>query len=359
MKVSVGRAHAKRALITGGAGFIGSHLAEALLRDGYSVTVLDDLSTGSESNIAHLDELELVVGDAADERLVDELVAETDVVFHLAAAVGVRLILAEPIESFRTNVLGTEAVLRAAAQYGTKVLIASTSEVYGKVARLPQREDDDVLVGPTSISRWSYAASKMLDEFIGLAYARRGLPVVCFRLFNTVGPRQSGAYGMVVPRFVDAALPASRCSCTATASQSRCFLHVDDAVSAIVKLERSPRAVGEVFNVGSTEPVTILGLAESVLDAVHRLRPAAAALNGRTATDAATRARSCSSRTSQAYPNGDFEDIRARQPSVDKLRGMTRWRARHDLEDILRDVIVARGEATAPVHEEMPATALA
>ena len=280
MKVSVGRSHAKRALITGGAGFIGSHLAEALLRDGYSVTALDNLSTGSESNVAHLDELQLVVGDAADERLVAELVAESDVVFHLAAAVGVRLILADPIESFRTNVLGTEAVLRAAAQHGTKVLIASTSEVYGKVARLPQREDDDVLLGPTSINRWSYAAAKMLDEFIGLAYARRGLPVVCFRLFNTVGPRQSGAYGMVVPRFVDAALTGQPLLVHGDGNQSRCFLHVADAVSAIVKLERSERAVGQVFNVGSTESVTILGLAESVLDAVHRLRPAAAALNG-------------------------------------------------------------------------------
>jgi UDP-glucose 4-epimerase len=357
MKVSVGRSHAKRALITGGAGFIGSHLAEALIRDGYSVTALDNLSTGSESNVAHLDELELVVGDVSNERLVAELVAESDVVFHLAAAVGVRLILADPIESFRTNVLGTEAVLRAAAEHGTKVLIASTSEVYGKVARLPQCEDDDVLVGPTSISRWSYAASKMLDEFIGLAYARRGLPVVCFRLFNTVGPRQSGAYGMVVPRFVDAALGGQPLLVHGDGHQSRCFLHVADAVSAIVKLERSERAVGEVFNVGSTESVTILGLAESVLDAVHRLRPG---LNGNgNGNGRAHGSEIVFVPYSQAYPDGDFEDIRARQPSVDKLRGLTRWRARHDLEDILRDVVAARSEAVAPVHEEMPVTALA
>lgn len=356
MKVAVGRRHAKRALITGGAGFIGSHLAEALLQDGYAVTVLDDLSTGSESNIAHLDELELVVGDTADERLVESLVAETDVVFHLAAAVGVRLILAEPIESFRTNVLGTEAVLRAARDHGTKVLIASTSEVYGKVARLPQQEDDDVVLGPTSISRWSYAASKMLDEFIALAYARRGLPVVCFRLFNTVGPRQSGAYGMVIPRFVDAALHGEPLLVHGDGGQSRCFLHVEDAVSAIVRLERSPRALGEVFNVGSTEPVTIHELAERVLETVDRLRPRLSPNGNGTAP-----------RESEillvpyatAYPNGDFEDIRARQPSVDKLRSVTRWRARHDLADILRDVVVARAEATAPVHEEMPAAALA
>jgi UDP-glucose 4-epimerase len=333
-----------------------------LLRDGYSVTALDNLSTGTDNNVAHLDELQLVVGDVGDERLVAELVAESDVVFHLAAAVGVRLILADPIESFRTNVLGTEAVLRAAAEHGTKVLIASTSEVYGKVARLPQREDDDVLLGPTSINRWSYAAAKMLDEFMGLAYARRGLPVVCFRLFNTVGPRQTGAYGMVLPRFVDAALRGEPLLVHGDGNQTRCFLHVADAVSAIVKLERSERAVGQVFNVGSTESVTILGLAERVIAAVQRLSPPAAALNGSNGNGPDRNGRASEIVLvpySKAYPDGDFEDIRDRQPSVDKLRGLTRWRARNDLEDILRDVIVARNEAVAPAHEEMPATALA
>ncbi len=347
------RSHAKRALVTGGAGFIGSHLAEALLGDGYTVTVLDDLSTGSASNVSHLHELELVVGDTANEDLVETLVAESDVVFHLAAAVGVRLILAEPIESFRTNVLGTEAVLRAASRHGTKVLVASTSEVYGKVARLPQREDDDVLVGPTSISRWSYAASKMLDEFIGLAYARQGLPVVCFRLFNTVGPRQSGAYGMVVPRFVDAALHGEPLLVHGDGTQSRCFLHVDDAVSAIVRLERSEAAAGQVFNVGSTEPVTIHELAERVLETVHRLKLKDG--NG----NAGHESEIVLVPYAQAYPNGDFEDIRARRPSVDKLRELTRWRPRHDLDDILRDVAIARAAATAHVHEELSATALA
>jgi UDP-glucose 4-epimerase len=333
-----------------------------LLRDGYSVTALDNLSTGTDNNVAHLDELQLVVGDVGDERLVAELVAESDVVFHLAAAVGVRLILADPIESFRTNVLGTEAVLRAAAEHGTKVLIASTSEVYGKVARLPQREDDDVLLGPTSINRWSYAAAKMLDEFMGLAYARRGLPVVCFRLFNTVGPRQTGAYGMVLPRFVDAALRGEPLLVHGDGNQTRCFLHVADAVSAIVKLERSERAVGQVFNVGSTESVTILGLAERVIAAVQRLSPPAAALNGSNGNGPDRNGRASEIVLvpySKAYPDGDFEDIRDRQPSVDKLRGLTRWRARNDLEDILRDVIVARNEAVALTHEEMPATALA
>ena len=363
--MSLRRARGRRALITGGAGFIGSHLAEALIADGYAVTALDDLSTGSEENVAHLDKLDLVVGDTADERLVEELVGESDVLFHLAAAVGVKLILAEPIESFRTNVLGTEAVLRAAERHGTKVLIASTSEVYGKVARLPQREDDDVLLGPTSISRWSYAACKMLDEFIGLAYARRGLPVVCFRLFNTVGPRQSGFYGMVIPRFVDAALRGEPLQVHGDGSQSRCFLHVRDAVSAIMRLERAPQAVGEVFNIGSTESVTILELAERVIETVGMRGGLTAALagglNGNGNGNGHSRAwgRIELVPYHEAYPNGDFEDIRARQPSVDKLHAATRWRARHDLDDILRDVVAARSTAVVPHIEEAVVPALA
>ena len=254
--------------------------------------------------------------------------------------------------------LGTEAVLRAAAQHGTKVLIASTSEVYGKVARLPQCEDDDVLLGPTSINRWSYAAAKMLDEFIGLAYARRGLPVVCFRLFNTVGPRQSGAYGMVVPRFVDAALGGQPLLVHGDGTQSRCFLHVADAVSAIVKLERSEarRRPGVQRRLD--------GVGDDPRPRRERdRRRAPAEPPGRAERPTATQqahGEIVLVPYEQAYPDGDFEDIRARQPSVDKLRGLTRWRARHDLEDILRDVIVARTEARrCPSHEEMPVTALA
>jgi UDP-glucose 4-epimerase len=349
--------HAKRALVTGGAGFIGSHLIEQLLRDGYSVTALDNLSSGSLDNIAHLDDVRFVMGDTADEETLDELVAESDVVFHLAAAVGVRLILADPIESFRTNVLGTEAVLRAADRHRVKVLIASTSEVYGKVARLPQQEDDDVLVGPTSVSRWSYAACKMLDEFIGLAYARRGLPVVCFRLFNTVGPRQTGVYGMVVPRFVDAALRGDPLPVHGDGSQSRCFLHVRDAVSAIVRLERSQRAVGQVFNVGSTQSVTILELAERVLQTVQRRKGLAEML--RSTVNGAPDGQIELIPYAEAYPGRDFEDIPARQPSVEKLQAVTRWRAKHDLDDILRDVVNSRVEALSPVAEEIAVSAIA
>ena len=220
-----------------------------------------------------------------------------------------------------------------------------------------------MLLGPTAVSRWSYAASKMLDEFIGLAYCRRGLPVVCFRLFNTVGPRQSGAYGMVIPRFVDAALCGEALQVHGDGSQSRCFLHVRDAVSAIVKLERTPRAVGQVVNIGSTESVTILELAERVLDTVNgRGRPAEALRpdsNGNGSGAPPHAGGIAFVPYAEAYPNGDFEDIKARQPSVEKLQALTRWRPRHDLQDILRDVVAARSTALAPVGEEVPATVLA
>ena len=345
----LGHAEQKRVLITGGAGFIGSHLAEALVERGNHVTALDNMSTGTAGNVSHLHaehRFELREGDIADQRLMDALVARHDVVFHLAAAVGVSLILADPIESFRTNVLGTETVLHAAAKSGSKVLIASTSEVYGKVARLPQREDDDVLLGPTSYSRWSYAASKMLDEFLGLAHARRGLPVVCFRLFNTVGPRQTGRYGMVVPRFVDSALRGEPLHVHGDGLQSRCFLHVKDAVDALIRLERTARAIGHVFNIGSTESVTILDLAHRVISMVGS-KAASPAVISLVPYD-------------QAYPDGGFEDIPARQPEIAKIRSYTRWRPKLGLEDILRDVIAAHEAAYATsVSEELLVPAIA
>lgn len=325
-----------RALVTGGAGFIGSHLAEALLERGYAVTVLDDLSTGRRENVAHLESLrrfELVVGDVTDARLVAALARDHGLVFHLAAAVGVELILADPIRSFRTNVAGTETVLHAAARHGCKVLLASTSEVYGKTVRSPQSEDDDVLLGPSRYGRWSYAAAKLLDEFLGLAYAQQGLPVVCFRLFNTVGPRQTGHYGMVMPRLVDAALRGEQLPVHGDGLQSRCFLHVRDAVDAILRLEGSPRAVGHVFNVGSDESLTIVELAERVLAAAGRERNAIRFVS-----------------YDDAYPGGGFEDIRSRRPDTSKLRALTGWRPRRDLADILRDVIAERLEL-AELHD--------
>jgi UDP-glucose 4-epimerase len=328
-------------LITGGAGFIGSHLAEALLEDGHSVTAFDNLSTGRTNNIEHLGSerrFELCIGSINDQARLDALVAKSDVVFHLAAAVGVKLILSDPLESFRTNALGTEAVLRAAERFGTRVLIASTSEVYGKVHSLPQREDDDVLLGPTSSSRWSYAACKMLDEFVGLAHARSGLPVTCFRLFNTVGPRQTGTYGMVVPRFVEAAVTGGPLLVHGDGQQSRCFLHVQDAVNAILRLNQTPRAVGHVFNIGSTESVTITELAHRVLAAVGKQAGAAEMISYIP--------------YEEAYPEGGFEDIPARLPDVSKIRQFTRWRAKLTLNDILRDVIATHEAVQTPAEIE-------
>src|SRR3990172_6657866 len=258
-----------RVLITGGAGFIGSHLAEKLISDGHHVTVIDDLSTGRFSNIEHLvshPNFRFAIDTITNEMVLDRLASECEVIYHLAAAVGVMLIVEKPVHTIETNVMGTEAVLKAALRYRAKFLLASTSEVYGKGNRVPFREDDDVVLGPTSRSRWSYAASKMLNEFLALAYYReKGLPVVIFRLFNTVGPRQTGQYGMVVPRFIRQALAGESLSVYGNGEQSRCFLHVHDAVEAIASLSECSEAVGGVFNIGSTEEVTIRNLARKVL----------------------------------------------------------------------------------------------
>lgn len=358
----------KKTLITGGAGFVGSHLAERLLADGYEVTVLDNLSTGRTENVASLDgdpSFRLVVGDILDKQLTDRLVADCDIVFHLAAAVGVRLILSEAIQSFRTNVLGTETVLESAARHRTKVLVASTSEVYGKVTRLPQKEDDDVLLGPTCVSRWSYAASKMLDEFMALAYHREGLPAVAFRLFNTVGPRQTGRYGMVVPRFVEAALSGCPLPVHGDGLQSRCFLHVEDAVDGIVRLANARAAVGQVFNIGSVEQVTILELAKRVLGAAERQRMVE---SDQAPLMLASASQDMISFTSyeEAYPEGGFEDIRCRMPDISKIHAVTKWRPRRTLDDVLADVVAERAAILAPAFgdvvaapEEVPALAFA
>jgi UDP-glucose 4-epimerase len=320
----------RRALITGGIGFVGSHLAEALLRQGDQVTVIDDASTGRIENVGHLLEhpqFRHVAGSVADEVVIDQLVGECDIVFHLAAAVGVKLVVENPLLTIETNVSGTEVVLRAAHRHGTKVLIASTSEVYGKGSRIPFAEDDDVVLGPTRNSRWGYAASKMLDEFLGLAYYhQKGLPVVIFRLFNTVGPRQTGQYGMVVPRFVQAALRGEPLTVYGDGQQSRCFLHVSDAVDAMMKLAECPQAVGEVFNVGSTEQVTILELAQRVLKHV------AVSKNGHEPIVYVP--------YEQAYAAG-FEDMRRRVPDVSKIHRFTGWEPKHTLDEILRDVIAS------------------
>jgi UDP-glucose 4-epimerase len=257
-------------LITGGAGFIGSHLAERLLGQGDRVTVLDDLSTGRAENVARLGThsgFQFVRGSVEEESTVNLLMSQCDAVFHLASAVGVQLIVDEPVRTIRTTIHGTEVVLEAAHRFGRPVLITSSSEVYGKGARVPFAEDDDVVMGPTRHTRWCYAYSKAIDEFLGLAYHKQyGLPVVIVRLFNTVGPRQVGQYGMVLPRFVEAALAGRALQVYGDGEQTRCFCHVSDVVGALVKLMATPAAVGSVFNLGSDQEVSINALAKKVIE---------------------------------------------------------------------------------------------
>lgn len=334
-----------RALITGGAGFIGSHLAEALLERGQHVTVIDDLSTGRFENIAHLvghPLFRFAIDSITNEVVMDRLASECDVIFHMAAAVGVMLIVEKPVRTIETNVMGTEAVLRAALRYRAKVLIASTSEVYGKGNHLPFREDDDVVLGPTSRSRWSYAASKMVDEFLALAYHReKGLPVVVFRLFNTVGPRQTGRYGMVIPRFVQQALRGDPLTVYGDGAQSRCFLHVHDAVEAILALSDCPQAVGQVFNIGSTEEVSVEQLAAKVLALSANGDAAEAGDEDQSAHQAARRPlqdRIVYVPYEQAYAAG-FEDMRKRLPDISKIQTYTGWTPQRSLEATLLDVV--------------------
>ena len=256
-----------RYLVTGGAGFIGSHVCDALLERGDSVVVLDNLSTGMTNNIDHIrDKIVFRQGSVLDPLLVDELVEQVDVVVHLAAAVGVRLIVEKPLRSFITNIKGSENVLEAAHRWRRKVLLASTSEIYGKNKEGPFKEDDDRVLGDNKISRWGYSTSKAVDEILAFAYHReRGLPTVVARLFNTVGPRQTGTYGMVLPRFVEQALAGLPLTVHSDGQQSRCFCHVKDVVRALLLLLDDPAAEGDVFNVGSQEEITILGLAERVI----------------------------------------------------------------------------------------------
>lgn len=323
----------RRVLITGGAGFIGSHLAEALLNKGYQVTVIDNLSTGRFENIQPLigrPDFRFAIDTILNEMVLDRLTSESDLVFHLAAAVGVRLIVENPVHTIETNVMGTEAVLKAAQRYRARVLIASTSEVYGKGLEVPFREDDDVVLGPTSRSRWSYATSKMVDEFLALAYWReKGLPVVVARLFNTVGPRQTGRYGMVVPRFVHQALAGEPLTIFGDGRQSRCFLHVQDAVAGLIGLAESPGAIGEVFNIGSTEEVSILELARRVLTLVAL---------GQGVPARAEQEAIVFIPYEEAYAEG-FEDMVQRVPDVSKVFRLTGWKSTHPLKTILEDVI--------------------
>ena len=319
-------------LVTGGAGFIGSHLADRLLARGDEVTVLDDFSSGSPENIAHLQgnpRFESIVGSAADPALVAHVVSRSDAIVHLAAAVGVRLILERPVHTIENNLFGTAVVLAAAANahrdgQSRKVLIASTSEVYGKGTKPPFKEGDDITLGPTVNSRWAYACSKAMDEWLGLAYWREfQLPVVIARFFNTVGPRQTGRYGMVLPNFVDQALVGEPITVFGTGAQSRCFCHVNDTVEATIRLIDARDTNGEVFNVGSTREITIKALAEMVRSAVRSDSPIECVPYD------------------EAYAKG-FEDMERRVPDASKLERWTGFRAKTTLEQIINDVIADR-----------------
>ena len=311
-----------RHLITGGAGFIGSHLAEALVARGDHVIILDNLSTGRSENLAEIaGDVELIHGSVLDALLVDEFVPRSDVVIHLAAAVGVRLIVEQPLRSLITNIRGSENLLEAAHRYRRKILIASTSEIYGKNQRASFREIDDQVLGSPSVSRWSYSTSKAVDEILAFAYHReRQLPTVIVRLFNTVGPRQTGAYGMVLPRLVEQALRDNALTVHGDGRQTRCFCHVSDVVAAMLLLLDEPKAEGDVFNIGSSEEVSILELAKRVIGATG------------------SRSEISLVPYDEAFGEG-FEDMRRRVPDTSKLRSLTGWKPSHSLDGIIAEVV--------------------
>ncbi len=306
-----------RALITGGAGFLGSHLAEAMLNEGHEVLILDDLSTGTAENLRELKEhdgLQYWIDSVGNRSLLAELVDDCDIIFHLAAAVGVRLIVESPVHAIETNVTGTEVVLKAANKKKKPVFIASTSEVYGKSTRVPFREEDDLVLGTTTKGRWSYAGSKLLDEFLALAYWKeKKLPVTIARFFNIVGPRQSGRYGMVFPNFVSKAMSNSDVQVFGTGQQTRCFCYVGDAVRAVLKLIGKPECVGEIFNIGSDHEISIENLARII---VQRL---------------GSNSRIHYLPYEQAYGEG-FEDMLRRLPSLEKIKRLTGWYAETSLD---------------------------
>jgi len=318
----------KRYLVTGGAGFIGSHLVEQLLKDGHHVTVIDDLSTGKFSNLGAVAENEmfkLIVGSVSDRELLEPLVRDCETIFHLASPVGVRLIMERPVDTIHGIFTGTDTVFSLAARYRRKVLLTSTSEVYGKSADVPFREDGDRLQGPTSLHRWAYASAKALDEFLALAHFKTtGLPVVVVRLFNTVGPRQSSHYGMVIPSFIDAALHGKPLPVHGDGEQTRCFLHVTDAVDALLAVMDERACEGNVVNIGSDEEVTILQLAQRII----------------TLTGVGAGVEIVP--YDQVYPGGGFEDMRRRVPALEKIQRLTGWRPRRSLDEILSDVIEHR-----------------
>jgi len=310
-------------LVTGGAGFVGSHLCELLVEQGHSVVVIDDLSTGRIENVAHLEKsgrLRIIVDTVSREPLVEEAVKECDRVYHLAAAVGVRLILEQPTRTIETNIEGTEVVLRHASRHRRRVVITSTSEVYGKSEKVPFREEDDVILGPTHRARWAYAASKMVDEFLALAYwTEKRLPVVIVRLFNTVGPRQTGRYGMVIPRLVGQALKGEPLTVYGDGEQSRCFGSVKDAVTGLDRLMGCEAATGEVVNLGNPEEITINQLAKLILEVTG------------------SKSQVAHIPYDQAFAEG-FEDMRRRVPDITKAKRLVGFDPKIGLRKIIEDV---------------------
>ena len=313
-----------KALITGGAGFIGSHLAERLLRDGQEVTVVDNLSTGSLKNIEGFEtepKFNFVEGDICDAELMEQLMERCDAVFHLAAAVGVKLIAEEPVHTIETNIGGTEVVLETANKFGKKILIASSSEVYGKNEVVPFSEDDDIVLGSTTLSRWSYACSKAIDEFLGLAfYQQYGLGVVIGRFFNTIGPRQTGQYGMVVPRFIQRALRGEPLSIYGTGRQKRCFCYVRDLVDAVIGLMNCEEAAGRVYNIGSTEEIAIEELADKIIEM----------------TGSKSKKEFISYEKAYGRP---IEDMMRRVPGLERIKETIGWEPKTNLSETLQIII--------------------
>lgn len=313
-----------RVLVTGGAGFIGSHLSERLLKDGHKVVAVDNLSTGSVENMEGFKEepeFDFVEGDICNAELMASLVESSEVVFHLAAAVGVKLIADEPVHTIETNIAGTEVVLETANKFGAKVLIASSSEIYGKSETVPFKEDDDIVLGSTSLSRWSYACSKAIDEFLGIAYYQQyGLKVLTARFFNTIGPRQTGRYGMVVPRFVRWALSGEPVLVYGSGKQRRCFCYVADLVEAIIQLMNAEQAAGKVYNIGSTEEIAIEGLADKIIE-----------MTG-------SRSKKEFVPYERAYGR-PIEDMMRRVPSLERIKKTIEWEPKTNLEESLKLII--------------------
>lgn len=313
-----------KVLITGGAGFIGSHLADEFIDNGHNVIVLDNLSTGRLENVVGLNSnpnFELVVDTILNETLVDKLVEKSDVIFHLAAAVGVELIVKKPLESLTTNIKGSEIILEMAYRYHKKVLITSTSEIYGKNVNGPLKENDDRILGSPLKTRWSYSTAKAVDEMLAYVYWKeKKVPSVIVRLFNTVGPRQTGAYGMVIPRFIAQALNNEPLTVYGTGKQSRCFLHVNDTVSALIKLIEEPRSIGEVFNIGSQEEVSIEQLAKEIIK-----------ISG-------SKSKIEYIPYDKAYEEG-FEDMQRRVPDISKVNKVIGFKPTYTLPEIIRDIV--------------------